>query len=624
MLRKFFLLSSTNRFILIVTLIVVLLGVTTLLYLKSQNFQLNSNSGQKFVNVVEPHLIDSARNEIFEAQKNMRWFVESQQDSSLEYLAQHINGFESNITKITDNYLKSPLKQEMISTFNFDWHFKRYENEMVQLDSLMKALISLRKNQKSIQFSERQNILTHKILNKLHDLFHITDVLFEWNYRLYEIHVDSQRYDFIHSMEQFKVTARGMIMVIFVLCFIVIVNIKKLYSDERKIIEYGKTVEQYADHNREFLANMSHELRTPINSIIGYSEQMHQTQLDHNQKDFLDCILSASDMLLGTVNDILDFSKFETDKVVLVNQTFSPLKLVNEVLATIYIQAQKKNIQITLVSELTDNLLLEADAFRVKQVILNLVSNAVKYTPEGGKVWVRIKTAAITDQKVNFYCEVEDTGIGIAPEYQLKVFDKFAQINSKENSEWQNGTGLGLAICKKIVELMQGEIALKSELDKGSTFSFEMPLSISTHKPHHQTRKQSNQVFDFESLSKVRVLFVDDNDMNVKLGSMILKKFSIQFETAQNGKDAFEKYLLQDFDIIVSDIQMPVWNGVELTQNIRALNKPKNEVQILGLTANVLQDDIKIYLKAGMNQVITKPYTEHLLIQTIQSMVGIV
>lgn len=359
-----------------------------------------------------------------------------------------------------------------------------------------------------------------------------------------------------------------------------------------------------------------HEIRTPLNSVIGFSEQLGKESLHPEQKEQVDAIRSSSEMLLELVNEILDFSKYETGKMSFDRTPFMPGKVMENVFSSMHIHATKKHILLENQISIDKTLCCEGDKMRLKQVIMNLLGNAIKFTANG-KV---ILSADIENQPNNcilLKVTVTDTGLGIAKDDLPYIFEEFSQVASAQMVTRHKGTGLGLAICKKIIELQGGSISVSSEPGKGSAFSFELPLTKCELDEPHQTQLFSDELMA-DLVNDKRVLFVEDNQLNVLLGSTILKKWKIKYDIAYNGKEAFNLFEKNNYDVLLTDIQMPEMNGMQLTELIREYpNAYKSNIPIMALTANVLKEDRDIYFKAGITDVILKPFLEKNLIEKI-------
>ncbi|MDR6786542.1 signal transduction histidine kinase/CheY-like chemotaxis protein [Pedobacter africanus] len=404
------------------------------------------------------------------------------------------------------------------------------------------------------------------------------------------------------------------VLLLTVLVIIILYNIIKLYKNEKVLINLGKRASQDSHSKSRFLANMSHEIRTPLNSVVGFSEQLSKSELTDEQADQVEAIRNSSEMLLALVNEILDFSKYEVGKINLENAPFMPEDEIMEVFNSMNVLAVNKNLILENKVALEKGVCLLGDRLRLKQLLMNLLTNAIKFT-SSGKVTLKVHLVLHGKKHGQLKVQVEDTGIGIAPEDLGFIFDEFAQVYSSAKSR-QQGTGLGLAICKKIVELQGGKINVSSTLGKGSVFSFEIPYEISKIKEHQTVVPEEPQ--SSHKLSGKRILLVDDNKMNVLLAQTVLKKWEMQYDCAYDGKEALDLYKKNEYDLILTDIQMPVMGGVELTHEIRYNGDfTKSTIPILGITAHVMQEDRDVYLKAGMNDLVLKPFLEQELIDKI-------
>jgi len=418
----------------------------------------------------------------------------------------------------------------------------------------------------------------------------------------------------------FKFRKLSSLIFFFLLSLVIIIfyNIWKIFRNEKEILHYGESAEQYALAKSAFLASMSHEIRTPLNSIIGFSEQLSQSQLNDVQKEQLSAISSSSKLLLEVVNEILDFSKFETGKMNFDPVPFLLYPTLEEVFNSLKIQADIKGIKLEKELNFNQDICLSGDCFRLKQVILNLLSNAIKFTAEGKVILKSSVTDGEKGMKI-LHVEVKDSGIGITKENLSLVFSEFSQVASAQHNASQKGTGLGLAISKKIVELQGGKIGVSSEAGKGSVFSFQLPFEKSDAESCKKSDLSDHTIRN-QNLNGIHVLIAEDNKLNVLLLTTILKKWKITFDTAYDGNEAFLLFEKNEYDIVLSDIEMPEMGGVELAKLIRSFDdNKKSVVPILALTANVLKEDRDKYLEAGIDGVILKPFSEKDLLDNIMS-----
>jgi len=360
---------------------------------------------------------------------------------------------------------------------------------------------------------------------------------------------------------------------------------------------------------QQFLSNMSHEIRTPMNAIIGFTKVLLKTELSSKQKEYLTAIKMSGDALIVLINDILDLAKVDAGKMVFEQV---PFKLAVSISAMIHLFETKiweKNL--LLIKEYDERIpeVLLGDPVRLHQIILNLVSNAVKFTSKGS-ITVSVRLVSDDEEKVSIEFSVKDTGIGISESKKTTIFDNFQQATSG-TSRLYGGTGLGLAIVKQLVEPQGGTIKVDSKLDEGSTFSFILTFQKTTEEadvevvPMEQDSENNN----------IKVLVVEDIPLNQLLMKTLLDDFGFERDMAENGRIAIEKLKTKQFDIILMDLQMPEMNGFEATDFIR--NRMHSDIPIIALTADVTTVDLAKCRAVGMNDYIAKPVDERILYSKI-------
>lgn len=381
---------------------------------------------------------------------------------------------------------------------------------------------------------------------------------------------------------------------------------------EQVLIESRKKAEELASQKQQFLSSMSHEIRTPLNAVIGTTHFLLEDDPKPSQIEKLKTLKFSADNLLSLVNDILDHSKIEAGKVIFNRERFDLLDRLTGVYEVMKIKAESKKIdlQLQIDEEIPHN--VTGDPVRLNQILLNLVSNAVKFT-EKGKVEVNAKLLGKTDTHAEIQFDVVDTGIGIAAEKLTSIFETFTQANARILNSF-GGTGLGLAITKKLVELQGGTISVNSTQGEGSTFSFKMSFKYDTDSEGTEPIDQEED----HSIQGARVLLVEDNPINQKIAGQFLNNWGAQVDFADNGKTALDKVASKAYDFILMDIQMPEMDGYEATRAIRAIDDDyfKN-IPIITLTADAFSEVRDRVLEAGMNDYVTKPINPKQFLKTI-------
>jgi len=390
-------------------------------------------------------------------------------------------------------------------------------------------------------------------------------------------------------------------------------RLKRLREDQQK----KEKAEASEKAKHQFLANMSHEIRTPMNAIKGMTEILLRRKLLPEQEEYLNAIKESSDSLLFIINDILNLSKIEAGKIELEHVPFSLKELMQNVYTVALFKAEEKGLSLKL--KLDENIpSVMGDPTRLHQILLNLVSNAVKFT-EKGSVTLNLKLLDSSDSnllKVQF--SIKDTGIGIDDTQIEKIFKPFEQAYS-DTSRKYGGTGLGLSITQKLVETHGGKIWVESKKGVGSTFFVELDYPIA--KESEGISSESDIQIDnvAEQLTGVRVLLAEDNAFNTMVATEELEDAiqDVVVVTAENGKEALDQLANADFDVILMDVQMPIMNGIEATLAIRKLTNEKAKVPIIAMTANVLKEEVDLCYEAGMDDFIGKPFDTQELLQKI-------
>ncbi|MBN3519509.1 response regulator [Algoriphagus lutimaris] len=377
---------------------------------------------------------------------------------------------------------------------------------------------------------------------------------------------------------------------------------------EKGLIEAMSAADEASRAKSEFLANMSHEIRTPMNGLLGIIDLLELTKLNNDQKEYLEIIKNSGNSLLGIIKDILDYSKIEAGKIDINPFPTKPAEELEKQIQIFYGLAQKKNIKINKHISSKAYEQFESDYLRINQVIINLVGNAIKFTPVGGVVSVSMDVEHIEGDLYYLKTEVKDSGIGIPEELIPSLTDPFFQVESSSTRSFQ-GTGLGLAIAKKIIELMGGELNISSTIGEGSTFAFSILLTkvdAEFTEEINASADERENWFGMGGEYPLRILLAEDNDLNLQLMDLMLDQLGYSFEIARNGLEALDMVMNQEFDLVLMDVQMPVMNGLEATKRIRETPNMEN-LFIIGLSANVFDEDQKKAFESGMDDYLTKP-----------------
>ncbi|MDT0689932.1 ATP-binding protein [Salegentibacter sp. F188] len=404
----------------------------------------------------------------------------------------------------------------------------------------------------------------------------------------------------------------GIISVIIILFFLILIlkDISKSQKYRMQLEEAKTFAETLLKRREQFMAAITHDLRSPLTTVIGYSDLMKKTKLDSKQSRYLEQIRKSSDFILHLVNDLLDLSKLEAGKMLVESLPFNPKNLIED---TVYnnIPAETKD-EVEVIVEASEEINIDvlSDPFRIKQIIANLVTNAYKFTEEGE---IRVTSKIINKGEDWLVISVKDTGIGISEEKQEEIFEEFSQENSKIEKQY-GGTGLGLTITKSLARLLKGEIVLKSKPGEGSEFIVSIPVSKVVLKEKKEDLKPEIRA-EKVNLSGKKALVADDENSQLALTSELVKSIGFSCDTSVNGKQALQKLKTEKFDLVLTDIQMPVMDGFELIKEIR--NTPQiNDIPVIALSGR-REISSETYREAGFNKNLLKPYQSTDLLSTI-------
>ena len=389
-----------------------------------------------------------------------------------------------------------------------------------------------------------------------------------------------------------------------------------LIKNEKKLNAAIVAAENAAHAKANFLSNMSHEIRTPLNAVIGITDYLLDNgALGSMEKDNLDTIKYSADNLLVIVNDILDFSKIDSGNISLENTSFDLYKLIHDVTKTLHFKAAEKGLIIHNEVDRGVPHKVVGDPYRINQILLNLAGNAIKFT-KAGQITLNINIQKEDDDSILLQFEVRDTGIGIPKDKINQIFQKFFQATESTTRRY-GGTGLGLAISKGLVELMEGEIAVKSEVNQGSCFYFTIPLKKCKKVVSPRQEPSLSTTVD-KNINGVKVLLVEDYKMNQIVAINFLELWGAQVTVANNGEEALQHTYNDKFDVILMDIQMPIMDGYEATINIKMnIMNPNQKTPIIALTANAFNATREKATRCGMTDFIPKPFNKDILFEKI-------
>jgi len=384
---------------------------------------------------------------------------------------------------------------------------------------------------------------------------------------------------------------------------------------EKELHKAKEAAEAASKTKSEFLANMSHEIRTPMNGILGTLQLLQGSELTESQLEYVGIAYNSGEALLSLLNDILDFSKIEAGKLKLEYIPFNLQILIKELTILLKQKADERHVELLTDVDSELPLIIKGDSVRIRQVLANLMTNAIKFT-EKGTVTIKVVVLEKTEKSARLRLEIVDTGIGIAQETQRKLFNSFTQADGSTTRKY-GGTGLGLAIVRQLVTLMRGRLGVESEENKGSCFwaeiTFEIPEDIDIENPQQA-------VTEVVETLQGKALLVEDNPVNQIIARKMLEKAGMTYEVTNNGEEAISRLKLpHDFNLVLMDCQMPVMDGYEATKALRKLEEENklNRLPVIAMTANAMEGDKDKCLDAGMDDYVSKPVNQKALKETL-------
>ncbi len=439
---------------------------------------------------------------------------------------------------------------------------------------------------------------------------------------------DAQWYDAQIAKQRRSIVISTLISILIAILLVLIATngLRKLVRSMTADLSDALNVAEEANRAKTvFLSNMSHEMRTPMNAIIGLDRiALDDPTLSDNTREHLEKIGASADHLLALINDVLDMSRIEAGRMSLKQETFSLSKLLEQINVIIGGQCRDKNLKWNLIKDGFTEEYYIGDDMKLRQIIINILGNSVKFTPEGGRISFIIEKTGSFDGKSAFRLTMTDTGIGMSSEYLTHLFDPFSQEGSSSQSKY-GSTGLGMSITKSLVEIMNGEISVESEKDAGTTFVVSLTLEDSQETAPAQESTAEEKESPNKDLSGIHVLVAEDVAVNAEILKMILSGKQIEMDHAENGRIAvemFEKSSDGYYSAILMDMRMPEMDGLEATRAIRALERSDaRAIPIIALTANAFSEDVQRSLQSGLNAHLSKPIVPEELFKTLENLI---
>lgn len=533
--------------------------------------------------------IESIKSSVCFFESKVKGYVLTGNDSLLENNEKYLNDI---VSKFSDLKKLAPNPEQIVA---IDKLVGLLNDEIALTDEIMFQYQINPNNSIELIKSDKGRVLLTNILKEFEKIHAIEEIKYK--------EILSRNKKDSELVKQMDASAYVFAFLLITLCvWVLFRDISKRERLEKELIITQKKAEHAAAIKEQFMANMSHEIRTPLNAIIGFNARLNKTKLDAEQKEYAEAVQSSGENLLAIVNDILDFSKIEAGMVRIEKIRFNLPNLLQSLITMFVGQAKEKQVNLELkISQNVPQFIL-GDPTRLTQILINLIGNALKFTNQGS-VCVVVDLISIHDKNATIIFKVIDTGIGIPVEKIPEIFERFTQAKS-DTSRIFGGTGLGLSIAKKLVELQSGTIQVESTQGKGSKFSFNIPYIIAEGEDDLLKKNNDNDK-KIEITGNLKILVVEDNILNQKLASFMLKDWNIDFDICDNGKLAVEKLKSNNYNLILMDIQMPEMNGYEATEYIR--NQLKLTIPIIAMTADALPGEKEKCIGFGMTDYISKP-----------------
>ncbi len=523
------------------------------------------------------------------------------QPDTIRFKKEEKKGFLKRVFSKKDTSVQKPIiidksKEKEIIKQEIAGIEKQLTGQARQLQNKEKGLLEL-------------NIQVTEILNRNIYTLEINE---QKNLKNKTLEADLMAAQTFRRMATFTIAAVILLIIILILFFR---NLRKNRTYQQVLKKAKAEAESLAKAKEMFVATVSHEMRTPVNAIYGLTEQMLQKTNSAEMNADLKVVHKSAEHLIALVNDTLDFSKIESQKLKIEQIDFLPDEILTEIYTLHKDSAQKKGIELIFSNHTDKNLVLQGDPIRLKQILINLITNAIKFTNQG-QITLVISGEETFEKNYILHLEVSDTGVGISKEDLHLIFDEFVQLGT-DLTQKQRGAGLGLAIVKKLILLHDGKIEVESNLGKGTRFNIQIPYLKGN--PNHLEKIANERLIVPEWFRKLDFLIVDDEEFNLYLIKNILKKWGVSFTEANNGQEAVELAESRTYDLVLMDIRMPVMDGYEAS---RLILQHCPSTKIIALTATTKATDIQKIELAGMHAFLQKPFTENDLLTTILKLVS--
>ena len=472
-----------------------------------------------------------------------------------------------------------------------EWAFEQMENSVIIVDR-MYGFLDANQYARNMFPELEKHPERAKVPKEIYELFQYDDCIVEIKDKFYELKM-------VEIRKKEKVEGYSLLLA----------DVTQMHQLMDQLVEEKERADEANRAKSAFMSNMSHEIRTPMNAIVGMTEILMRSELPETEREYLGNIQRSGNALLGIINDILDFSKIESGKMQITEEDYAPLPMLNDLKMIILNRIGSKRVQLQF--DIDENLpaKLYGDELRIRQILINIANNAVKFTEEGF-VRLTVKVEKTEGDNIEVFFSVKDSGQGIAPEDMDKLFGAYSQVDTKKN-HYKEGTGLGLAISKQFVEMMGGRIGVKSKYGEGSEFYFTIPQKVVDARRavdvKEEVKGNSENVLNFTA-PEAKIMVVDDNEMNRKVALGLLAPLKMQIDTAENGKQALDMICSKKYDLIFMDHMMPVMDGIEATKKLREMDDEYcRHVPVIALTANAIVEARAKFFEAGMNDFAAKP-----------------